>query len=121
MKLNHFAQLAALRSAHSNINAYMLDSVLNGPDGDQVREKLSLKRLQFDTSPELYSKVESVCSLMECTKREFLEMAVNDAIDKAWAVFEETYKEASGHAWGEEDSFIDAQVNGAPSQTIDQE
>jgi len=121
MKLNHFAQLAALRTAHSIINSFLVDSVLSGPDGDQVREKLALKRLQFDTSPELYSKVESVCSLMDCTKREFLEMAVIDAIEKAWAVFGETYQEATGHAWGEEDSFIDAQVNGAPRQSIDQE
>jgi len=121
MKLNHFAQLAALRTAHSAIGAYMLDSVLSGPDGDQVREKFALKRLQFDTNPELYAKVESVCSLLECTKREFLEMAVIDAIDKAWTVFEETYQEASGHAYGEDDSYIDAQVNGAPVQSIDQE
>lgn len=121
MKLNHFAQLAALRSAHSTINAHLLDGFLSGPEGDQVREKFSLKRLQFDTTPELYSKVESVCSLLGCTKREFLEMAVIDAIEKAQVVFEETYEQASGHAWGDEDSFIDAQVNGAPAQTNDQE
>lgn len=121
MKLNHFAQLAALRTAHSTINATLIDNFLSGPDGDQIREKFALKRLQFDTSPELYAKVEGVCSLLECTKREFLEIAVIDAIEKAWMVFEETYQEAAGHAWGEQASFVDAAVNGAPVQTNDQE
>ncbi len=108
MKLNHFAQLAALRTAHSTVNASLLDSFLSGPDGDQIREKFALKRLQFDTNPGLYAKVESVCSLLECTKREFLEMAVIDAIDNAWAVFEETYQEAAGHAFGEEPTVEDS-------------
>jgi hypothetical protein len=121
MKLNHFAQLAALRTAHSTINAFILEASLSGPEGDQIREKFALKRLQFDTSPELYSKVEGVCSLLDCTKREFLEMAVIDAIDKAWTVFQETYQEVAGHAWGEEDSFLDSQINGAPRQFNDQE
>jgi len=120
MKLNHFAQLAALRTAHSTIGASLLDSFLSGPDGDQIREKFALKRLQFDTNPELYAKVEGVCSLLECTKREFLEMAVIDAIDKAWAVFEQTYQEASGRAWGEEESMCEARLSSG-TQTNDQE
>ena len=121
MKLNHFAQLAALRTAHSLSNAFLLDAVLSGSDGDKVREKVALKRLQFDTSSELYSKVESTCSLLDCSKREFLEMAVIDAIDKADSVFQQTYLDASGHAFGEEDSFLDSQINGAPAQINDQE
>ena len=116
MKLNHFAQFAALRTAESFSNSTLLDHFLEGSDGDSIREKVALKRLQFDTTPALYSHVENVCSLLECSKRVFLEMAVIDAIEKAEAVFGETYQEATGHAFGDEDSFIDAQVNGAPAQ-----
>jgi len=121
MKLNHYAQFAALRTADSLSNAGILDHFLEGSSGDEIREKVALKRLQFDTSTALYSQVENVCSLLECSKRVFLEMAVIDAIERAETVFGETYQEATGHAFGDEDSFIDAQVNGAPAQSIDQE
>ncbi len=103
MKLSHYAQFAALRTAESFSNSSLLDEFLKGPTGDELREKEALKRLQFDTSPALYSQVESVCSLLECSKRVFLEMAVIDAIQKAETVFGETYKEATGHAFGEDD------------------
>ncbi len=121
LKLNHFAQLAALRSAHSTLHRQVLDSFLAGSEGDQDREKFVLKRLQFDTNPALFSKVEIVCTLMNCTKREFLEMAVIDAVDKAWAVFEDTYEEATGHAWTEEDGSADAQTDADQSQTNGQD
>lgn len=103
MKLNHYAQFAALRTAESSANAGLLDHFLEGATGDEIREKGALKRLQFDTSPELYSKVEQICSLFQCSKRVFLEMAVVDALDKAWTVFDETYQEATGHVFGEVD------------------
>jgi ribosomal 30S subunit maturation factor RimM len=118
MKLNHYAQFAALRTADSLSNAGILDHFLEGSNGDEIREKVALKRLQFDTSTVLYSQVENVCSLLDCSKRVFLEMAVIDAIEKAETVFGETYQEATGHAFGEEDSFYSAQLNGP--QIIDQ-
>ena len=102
MKLNHFAQYAALRAADSFGNSSLLEMVLEGPTGDEIREKGVLKRIQFDTSPVLYSKLENLCSMLNCSKRVFLEMAVIDAIEKAETVFGETYQEATGHAFGDE-------------------
>jgi hypothetical protein len=116
MKLDQFAKYAAFKTAIELQNSGVLEGFLNGPKGDEIREKLALKRLQFDTSPELYSRVESVCSLMDCSKREFLQMAVFEACEKAEAVFGETYKDATGHEFGEEDSFYSSQINAAPAQ-----
>jgi hypothetical protein len=116
MKLDQFARYAAFKTARELQNAGVIESFLNGPQGDEIREQLSLKRLQFDTHPHIYSRVESVCTLLECSKREFLEMAVWEACEKAEAVFGATYKDATGHEFGEEDSFYQAQINGAPAQ-----
>ena len=66
------------------------------------QKRASDEASQFDTAPELYAKVESVCSMLDCSKRQFLEMAVVDAINKAESVFAETYKQASGRELGEE-------------------
>jgi hypothetical protein len=121
MKLNHFAQLAALSSARQIIESCVLDKALDAPEADDVRKEFALKRLQFDTSQELYSKVEAVCVLMTCSKREFLEMAVIDAIEKAWAVYEKTYEEAAGHPWDEYASYIDSKLNPETGLPFDQE
>lgn len=117
MKLDQFSQFAAFKTAHELQHSGLFDSFLNGSQGDELREQLSLKRLQFDTHPQIYSRVESVCALLECSKREFLEMAVWEACEKAESVFGATYKDATGHEFGEADSFYSAQVNGAPAQT----
>lgn len=116
MKLDQFAQYSAFKTARESQNAGFFESILSSSQGDELREQLSLKRLQFDTHPQIYSRVESVCALLECSKREFLEMAVWEACEKAEAVFGATYKDATGHEFGEEDSFYSAQINGAPAQ-----
>lgn len=96
MNIENFAKMRAFQMAHTAGNPALLDHFLEGDQGDEVREKILTKRLQFDTTPELYSKVEQLCTLLECSKREFLEMAVSDALAKAWVVFEDSFKEASG-------------------------
>jgi len=82
--------------AHSTTGAFLVDSVLNGEQGDELKAELKLKRIQFDTVPQLYDEVENICNLLECSKREFLELAVRDAIGRAQEVFMQSYKEASG-------------------------
>jgi hypothetical protein len=82
--------------AHSRIGAPLVDHCLNGESGDELRAELKLKRIQFDTVPQLYDKLESVCSLLECSKREFLEMAVLDAIDRAQDAFMDSFKDGAG-------------------------
>jgi hypothetical protein len=96
MNLNQFAQMRGFQHSHSTTGAFVVDSVLNGEQGDELRAELKLKRIQFDTASQLYEQLENVCSLLECSKREFLEMAVSEAIDRAQSVFMESYKEASG-------------------------
>lgn len=96
MNLNQFAQMRGLQMAHSRIGAPLVDHFLNGESGDELRAELKLKRIQFDTVPQLYDKLESVCSLLECSKREFLEMAVWDAIDRAQDSFMDSFKDGAG-------------------------
>lgn len=108
MKLDQFAQYAAFKTVRETFNSNLVESFLSGPQGDEVCAQLSLKRLQFDTHQQLYSRVESVCSLLDCSKREFLEMAVWEACEKAEKVFGAAYKEAAGHEFGESDSLIEA-------------
>lgn len=96
MNLENYAKMRGLQTALATNNTSLIDHMLAGSQGDELREKILTKRLQFDTTPELYSKVESVCSLLECSKREFLEMAVLEAITKAESVFMAAFEDATG-------------------------
>lgn len=96
MNLENYAKMRGLQTALATNNTSLIDHLLAGSQGDEMREKILTKRLQFDTTPELYARVESMCSLLDCSKREFLEMAVCDALDKAMTVFENTFKDATG-------------------------
>jgi hypothetical protein len=101
MNLENFAKMRGLEKAHQSTNSDFLDYLINR-EGDKITSELLTKRLQFDTVPELYAKVESVCSLLDCSKRQFLEMAVVEAINKAEFVFRTTYEDASGRELGED-------------------
>jgi hypothetical protein len=96
MNLNQFSQMRGFQHSHQTTGGFIIDSALSGETGDEIRETLKLKRIQFDTSPQLADQLENCCSLLECSKREFLEMAVSEAIDRATDVFMESYKQASG-------------------------
>ena len=100
MNIETFATMRALQSAHDSTNQPMIDSMLNSESGDEIRQNLKLKRLQFDCPPSLYEKVENICSLLDCSKREFLEMAVRDSLEKAERTFHSTYAETAGHDFG---------------------
>ena len=96
MKLEQFATMRAFESARTASNSGFIDHLLSGDQGDQLRENFLTKRLQFDTHELLYSEVEKVCSMLDCSKREFLEMAVAEAVQKAQVVFEKSFQEAGG-------------------------
>ena len=96
MKLDQFAKMRGFQTSHQSRNSAFVDHFLNGESGDELRAELKLKRIQFDTSPQLAEKLESICSLLECSKREFLEMAVWESIERAEDTFMSSYKEASG-------------------------
>ena len=94
--------MRGFQQSHNALASPMVDHFLNGEKGDELRAELKLKRIQFDTSPQLAEQLESVCSLLECSKREFLEMAVYEAIERAEDVFMQSYKDASGRDFMED-------------------
>lgn len=95
MNLKQYATMRGYETAHYMTNAPVLDSMLQSADGDRIREEAKLKRLQFDCSADLYDRVEQVCSKLECSKREFLEMAVAEAIALANEVWDEALTSAA--------------------------
>lgn len=103
MNIDQYSTMRAMQMAHNITNQPILDSMLNDSDnGPKIREEILTKRIQFDTTPELFAKLESVCSLLECSKREFLQMAVSESIAKAEAVFGNVFEDVAGQ------SFLDA-------------
>ena len=100
MNIETFAKMRALQEVHTSGNQSLLDHFLSGDQANEVRETLKLKRIQFDTNPMLFDKLEEVCGLLDCSKREFLEMAVVDAIKNAERSFSETYKAETGEQFG---------------------
>lgn len=88
--------MRGFQQAYQSGNPQLLESVLNSSQGDEIREKILTKRLQFDCLPQLHTEVENICGLLDCSKREFLEMAVREAIDQAEKTFMESFKRAHG-------------------------
>lgn len=102
MKLDQFATMRGMQSAHISTNQGFLDHLLNDADnGPKIRQEILTKRIQFDTTPQLFAQLESICSLLDCSKREFLEMAVFEAIQRSQSVFESAYEAAAGCPFGE--------------------
>lgn len=97
MKLDQFTTMRAYQLAVTRFtNGHLVDAFLNSEQGDEIRDSLKLKRIQFDTSPQLWDRLESICSTLDCSKREFLEMAISEAIDRAESTFQDAFKDASG-------------------------
>lgn len=100
MNLETFLKYKGLNAAYISGGSHMLDHFLRD---DSVRDQLKLKRLQFDTHEGLYNEVENACALLDCSKREFLELAVIDALNKV-SIFFDTYKEVTGQDYGQIES-----------------
>lgn len=99
MNIETFAKMRALQEVHTSGNSSLLDYFLSGDQEVEARETLKLKRIQFDTNPALFEKLEELCELLDCSKREFLEMAVVDAIKNAERSYSETYKSETGEQY----------------------
>ena len=84
MKLEHFAQMRALESAYTSTNQRFVDLLLSDP---KTAENMPLKRIQFDTWEGLAEELDKVCELLDCSKRQFLEGAVVEALDKAKTIY----------------------------------
>lgn len=99
--MNNIDQLAtykALEQSRMARNSGLLDSFLRDPD---AAAQIGLKRIQFESHPELVERLENCCGMLDVSKREFLESAVVDAITRAEEKFGTVYREATGHEFGE--------------------
>lgn len=97
--IEQLATFKALEHSRLSRNAGLLDHFIRS-DPDSV-EKMGLKRVQFETHPALAEDLEDVCHLLDVSKREFMEAALVDAINKAQAQFGDIYKQATGREFGE--------------------
>lgn len=97
-KIDEIATFAGLQSARTHRNADFTEAFLARPD---VQEQLGMKRVQFETVPQLYERLEGICGLLDVSKREFLEGALIDAIEAAEAKFHAVFEEATGREFGE--------------------
>lgn len=96
MSPEHFARMRGLQAAYTSSNSRLLDH----PDiARQLDGKL--KRVQFDTLPEFSESLDNICSLLDTTRREFLERAMMDVIFRAEAAFLAAYKEATGQDYAD--------------------
>lgn len=95
VRLEHFAQMRALENAYTSTNQSFVDHLLAGQDGDKMRKELPLKRIQFDAAEQLADELEKVCGLLDCSKRQFLEGAVAEAIDRAQHAYFATLEKAA--------------------------
>ena len=105
MKLEHFAQMRALEAAYISTNAALTDAVLNDPEARE-KSSLKLKRIQFDAWEGLASELDRVCGLLECSKRQFLEGAVSEALDRAEAAYVETLNKVAADRSGAQVTLI---------------
>lgn len=102
MKLTHFAQMRALESAYVSTNQGFVDHLLRQDEaqGGKLRQDMQLKRIQFDATAGLAEELDSVCGLLDVSKRQFLEGAVWEALDQAktayFAKLDELARDDSG-------------------------
>lgn len=69
-------------------NSQLLEAVLENPS-PELQEKFKMKNACVMLSGELNKRFEDTIGLLNMTKREFLEAAIIDALDKADAVMAE--------------------------------
>jgi len=85
--MDHITQLAtfkALEQTRSGRNSDLIDSVFTSPE---MKERVGLVRIQFESSPDLRNELDQICDVFGISKREFLECALLDALEKAARVF----------------------------------
>ena len=97
MKLQHFAQMRALESAYVSTNQGFVDHLLgkDEKEGGTLRQDLRLKRIQFDAAEGLAEELDSVCGLLDVSKRQFLEGAVWEGLERAKAAYFETLEKVA--------------------------
>lgn len=105
MNLEHFAQMRALECAYVSTNQTLVDIVLADAE---TAKNLPLKRIQFDAWEGMVDELESVCALLDCSKRQFLEGAVSDAITRAKATYFSTLDKVAADLSGVQLTLVEA-------------
>ena len=86
MKFDALVRYKALDQVYSLGNPQLLDRFLEDP---AVQEQFGTRKIQFDATPGLFQDLEQVVSLLDMSKREFLEAAISDALKKAHQIISE--------------------------------
>lgn len=94
--VDQLAILTALKHSRTSRNTSALDYLLK----ENAPEHFGLKRIQFETWPGLVDELEEVCMLFDISKREFLEAAVVDSINRAHEKFNAVFTEVTGTEFG---------------------
>lgn len=92
MNVKDFATLKAYQDAYTSSNV----AITNMIAADGVEHTVQLKRVQFETYPDVVERLETVCHVLGISKREFLERALVDALDCTWSTFTDTYHRLTG-------------------------
>lgn len=100
MNIETYSQMKALLQASTEGNQRLVERLLEGEQADEACAQLKFKRIQFDSHAGLTEQLEEVCNLLDCTKREFLEMAVYEAVHRARETFFKTYQNETGCEYG---------------------
>jgi hypothetical protein len=74
-------QVLKLKSLNSGIGGRMLDQLL-----DQAGENHQIRQMCAKVSSLLIEDLENVCTILDMSKREFIESAVSEALEKAHEV-----------------------------------
>lgn len=91
MKSEEMLMLQALKLKKLNSKGFdgpdlVEQLILQNPDA--AKEKL--RNICAFISPDLFGEIDSLCSLLDLSKREFVEMALVDLVAKAHAVIQQT-------------------------------
>lgn len=100
MNVENLAKMRAMQYARDFGNPRLVDMALTDPDRDpELTSKV--KRIQFDAPQEMSARLDQVANMLDVSRREFLESALGDALDRAEGVFFTTFKEVAGYAFGD--------------------
>lgn len=97
MNAKDFATFKAYSAVYDSSNACLGDLLVSG----RVEHTVPLKRVQFETFPDLVDRLEFVCAALGISKREFLERAVADSLEVTWSTFQQTYQQLTGEPYPE--------------------
>jgi hypothetical protein len=83
-------------------SAKLIDLVLDSDDGEEIKAKFKLKNVCAQLGEPLIQRLENTLGILNMSKREFLELAIIEALNKADLIMKEVglpeyLEEASSH------------------------